>query len=144
MSDKVRSQFIDTNVLVYSHDSSAGVKHETAKELVRSLWESEEGCLSIQVLQEFYVTVTHKVAKPLSAEQAAEIITNMGRWRTHSPTVADVEEAISLQSRYQVSFWDSMILCSALRLGCEVLWSEDLNAGQKYETVLVLNPFTDH
>lgn len=141
MSANTGYQFIDTNVLVYGHDKSAGAKHELAKALLQQLWESEQGCLSIQVLQEFYVTITRKVAKPLSAEEASQIIASLGTWRVHSPTVNDVQEAITIQARYGISFWDAMIIRSAVCLGCNSVWSEDLNAGQRYGAATVLNPF---
>ena len=145
MSDEVifpkTNQFVDTNILVYAHDSSAGEKHERASALIRSMWQSENGCLSIQVLQEFYVTVTRKVVHPLSTAQAAQIIGDLGVWRMHTPTVADVLDAIQIQTRYQISFWDAMIIQSANQLKCETLWSEDLNHSQVYRTVQVQDPF---
>ena len=141
MSDNVTKQFIDTNILVYAHDSSAGLKHEQAQNLLRSLWESGLGCLSIQVFQEFYVTVTRKVANPLSLEQASQIISNLSTWQVHSPTAGDIQEAIAIQARDDLSFWDAMIVWSAFRLGCDTIWTEDLNAGQRYVGVLVVNPF---
>jgi predicted nucleic acid-binding protein len=134
-------QFIDTNILVYAHDVSAGAKHEQAKTLLQSLWASRMGCLSIQVLQEFFVTITRKVPKPLPPQHAAQIIADLSVWRIHSPTAEDVIQAIDLQTRYQTSFWDSMILQSARRLNCKTVWSEDLSAGQMYYTVQVENPF---
>ncbi len=140
MNDEPTYQFIDTNVLVYAHDQSAGQKHDRAKALIERLWESKEGCLSIQVLQEFYVTATRKVTRPIASGQALEIIDSLGLWRIHSPTVEDIHEAIAIQERYQISFWDAMIICSAERLGCKMLWSEDLNAGQLYRNILVSNP----
>jgi predicted nucleic acid-binding protein len=97
--------------------------------------------LSVQVLQEFYVSVTRKVAHPLSPEQAASTIADLAVWHVHRPGAEDVLDAIRLQERYQTSFWDAMIVTSAIQLGCEVLWSEDLNAGQVYDTVRVVNPF---
>jgi predicted nucleic acid-binding protein len=141
MSDPRTLQFIDTNVLIYAHDVSAGEKHARARQLVRDLWQSEEGCLSIQVLQEFYVNVTQKVANPLSARVAAQIIADLSVWALHSPGVQDLLDAIRLQARYQISFWDAMIVTSALQLGCQILWSEDLNPGQVYDQVQVQNPF---
>lgn len=141
MSEPDNLQFLDTNILVYAHDLSAGNKHIRAKELVRELWQSGEGCLSIQVLQEFYVNVTQKVAKPLSAEVAAQIIADLSRWLVHHPGVEDVLDAIRLQGRYQIAFWDAMIVASAIQLGCQTLWSEDLNPGQSYDQVRVLSPF---
>ncbi|MBX2997716.1 MAG: PIN domain-containing protein [Caldilineaceae bacterium] len=141
MNVKTSHQFIDTNILVYAHDASSGAKHGVAQSLLHELWHTKSGCASIQVLQEFYVTVTRKVAKPYTSDKAAQIIYELGHWQVHSPTVEDIQAAISTQSRYNISFWDAMIVRSAVRLGCETLWSEDLNAGQRYETVLVQNPF---
>ena len=142
MSDSRVYQFVDTNILVYAFDRSAGTKHEIAREHVARLWDEELGCLSIQVLQEFYVTVTQKIRIPLAPDQAAKILVDLGQWRVHSPSVRDVQSAIEIQTRYRVSFWDSMILCSAVQLGCDLLWTEDLNPGQRYMRVLAQNPFT--
>lgn len=141
MIEKLDYHFVDTNVLVYAHDHSAGIKREQAKALVQTLWESRAGCLSIQVLQEFYATITRKVAHPMSIEAAAGIIADLGTWRIHEPHVEDIMGAIRIQIRYKISFWDAMILQSAVQLGCPVLWSEDLNAGQEYQKVRVRNPF---
>jgi len=138
----VSYQFVDTNVLVYAHDVTAGDKHARAKALVTSLWESENGCLSTQVLQEFYVTVTRKVARPLSSEVAAQIIADLAVWRVQVPDVADVLDAIELHRRYGTSFWDALVIQSASRLGCACIWSEDLNPGQAYAGIRVLNPFS--
>jgi predicted nucleic acid-binding protein len=141
MSEPRSLQFVDTDVLVYAHDVSAGQKHSRARELMRDLWQSGEGCLSIQVLQEFYVNVTQKVARPLPPEVAAQIIADLSVWEVHCPGTDDVLDAIRLQERHQISFWDAMILASALQLGCQVLWSEDLNPDQVYDQVKVRSPF---
>ena len=142
MSATEQRQFVDTNILIYAHDSSAGVKHDKAKALLNELWRSGDGYLSIQVLQEFYVNVTRKLAIPLSPELAIEIITDLSAWRVHSPKASDLVDAIGLQTRRQISFWDAMILTSARQLGCQMVWSEDLNAGHNYEGIEVRNPFT--
>ena len=134
-------QFVDTNVLIYAHDRSAGEKHVQAVRLLQRLWRERAGCLSIQVLQEFYVNVTRKVAQPLAPDAAAQIINDLAVWEVHSPNVSDVVSAIQLQTRYQLSFWDAMILTSAQQLDCETVWSEDLNAGQQYGRAVVRNPF---
>jgi predicted nucleic acid-binding protein len=141
MNEARQLEFVDTNVLIYAHDLSAGPKYIQAKSLIRRLWEDRIGCLSIQVLQEFYVNVTQKVTKPLTSEAASQIITELAVWQIHRPGVNEVLDAISIQDRYQISFWDSMIIASALHLGCETLWSEDLNPGQVYDQVVVANPF---
>ena len=74
MPDK---KFVDTNIIVYAYDSSAGRKHQIARELLLELWDSGEGVISTQVLQEFFVTVTHKIAKPLSPIVAVDIISEV-------------------------------------------------------------------
>ena len=144
MSESRDLQFVDTNILIYAHDHSAGSKHIRARDLIRALWQSGEGCLSIQVLQEFYVNITHKVAKPLKADVAAQIIADLSVWHVHRPGVEDVLDAIRLQDRYQTSFWDAMIIVSAIQLGCQTIWSEDLSTGQVYDTVTVTSPFKAH
>lgn len=141
MNGAKKLQFVDTNILIYAHDLSAGQKHSRAKILIQDLWQSTEGCLSIQVLQEFYVNITQKVAHPLPLESAAQIIADLSVWQIHSPSPEDVLTAIRLQSRYRISFWDAMIIASAIQLGCQTLWSEDLNIGQVYDQVTVLSPF---
>ena len=135
-------QFVDTNTLVYAHDTSAGEKHARAKALVTALWQSGNGCLSVQVLQEFYVTVTQKVKKPLAPEKASRIIAYLSNWRVHTPDAGDVLEAIRIHRRYAISFWDAMIIRSAEALDCRVIWSEDLNPGQYCGEVRVANPFS--
>lgn len=135
------NQFVDTNVLVCAHDRTAGVKYKQARNLLLDLWKSGRGCLSIQVFQEFYVALTRKVANPLGSQDVAQIINNLSAWQIHSPTVDDIQEAIVVQTTYNISFRDAMIVRSAVQLGCRTLWSEDLNAGQKYRTMVVANPF---
>ena len=138
MTDKI---FVDTNILVYAHDVSAGVKHTVAKQRIQELWEIKSGCLSIQVLQEFYVTVTQKVPNQIDNATAIEIIRSLSYWNVHEPSIDDIINAIDIQIRYQVSFWDAMILQSALQLECDLLWSEDLNPGQVYQGIKLINPF---
>lgn len=141
MNDENVLQFVDTNVLVYAYDLSAANKHQRARDLVSDLWHNENGRLSIQVLQEFYVTVTGKIRSPLPTDRASQIVADLGQWKLHSPRVDDLLNAIDLQIRYKISFWDAMIIASARQLGCQVLWSEDLNDGQDYGGVTVKNPF---
>jgi predicted nucleic acid-binding protein len=134
-------RFVDANVLVYAHDESAGGKRDQARALVEQLWESRDGCLSVQVLQEFFVTVTRKIAKPLNAETAKEIVADYSRWYLHVPAADDVLAAIGIHQRAGISFWDAMIVRSAAEIGCDVLYSEDLNADQEYSGIRVENPF---
>lgn len=141
MEDNIGLQFVDTNILVYAYDVSADKKHEIAKELLKELWDTRRGCLSTQVLQEFYVTVTKKVKKPLSPSQASQIISDLGVWKLDTPDVGDILEAIKISQRYIISFWDSLIICSAINLNCDIIWSEDLNPEQYFDKVKVINPF---
>jgi predicted nucleic acid-binding protein len=141
MSAEPTYQFVDTGILVYAHDQSAGEKHQRAKTLIQELWRIETGCLSVQVLQEFYVTVTQKVRQPLTTTAAARIIEDLAFWRVYAPDARDMLGIIDLQRRYTLSFWEAMIVWSATQLGCPVLWSEDLHPGQRYGTVQVRNPF---
>ena len=134
-------QFVDTNILLYAHDVTAGEKHSRARSLVEELWETREGCLSVQVLQEFFVTMTGKIPKPLDAPAAARIVGDLARWHLHAPAASDVLAAIDIHQRTGASFWDAMILRSATELGCGTVHSEDLNPGQAYDGVQVLNPF---
>ena len=141
MSGNVEWQFVDTNILVYAHDVSAGNKHVRAKSLISDLWNSGHGCLSTQVLQEFYVTMVQKVAKPMQPEIAARIISDLSQWRLHVTDVDDILEAVDIHQRNRISFWDALIICSANKLGCALLLTEDLSSGRLYEGIKALNPF---
>lgn len=141
-SDAEQRVFVDTNVLVYAYDLSAGEKHERGREMVAGLWRDRSGCISVQVLQEFFVNVTRKIPKPLPAARAQEIVSDLSYWKTHSPTAQDVVEAIALHERLSLSFWDAMIVRSAASSGCDTLYSEDLNARQTYDGIRVHNPFS--
>jgi predicted nucleic acid-binding protein len=134
-------EFCDTNVLVYVYDKTAGNKHERAAKLVASLWESGEGVISIQVLQELFIALTRKVPQPLSSDDAQAIVSDMTTWRVIEPSPQDVVAAIEQAGRWQVSFWDAMILTTAIRAGVQTVWTEDLNDGQSYGGVVAVNPF---
>lgn len=140
MTDSAR-QFVDTNVLVYAYDPSAGERHDRAEHLIRDLWNQGTGCLSIQVLQEFHVTITRKVARPVTAEASARIVADLAQWTVHRPGPMDVVDAIRLQNQHQLNYWDAMILQSARQLGCERIWTENLNDGQWIGSVQVTSPF---
>ena len=134
-------EFVDTNVLLYAYDTAAGKRHGDAAGLVDRLWNERSGAISVQVLQEFFVNATRKVAAPLTPEVAVDRLRSLSRWRVHSPLADDVVAAATLAHRHQLSFWDAMIVRSAAELHCGILWSEDLNDGQLIEGVRVQNPF---
>lgn len=133
--------FVDTNVLVYSYDSDAGQKHETARSLLLNLWESRTGVVSTQVLQEFYVTVTRQLPKPLDKRAASEIIGAYRAWPVHRPEVDDLIAASELETRHQLSFWDALVIVSAQRSGARTLLSEDLQDGRQMGELVITNPF---
>ena len=143
MSAKSSLQFLDTNILVYAYDNSTGAKHEKAHELLDELWNSQSACISIQVLEELYVTLTRKVAAPIPLGTAAEIIKDLAHFTVHSPGVDDLLDGILIQQKFKINFWDAMIIQSACASDCAVLWSEDLSSGQDYQGVVVKNPFLD-
>ncbi len=138
MSAKI---FVDTNIFVYAHDRNALSKQPVAKALLERLWQEQGGCLSVQVLQEVFVSLTRKLATPLSAVQARAVLEPYTHWRVYAPAANDVLAAIDLQMRTKLSFWDAMVLHSASILGCELLYSEDLNSGQEIAGVRMVNPF---
>jgi predicted nucleic acid-binding protein len=133
--------FVDSNVLVYSYDADAGEKHATARSILTDLWESRTGAVSTQVLQEFYVTVTRKVPKPLAKRAARAVVDTYRAWPVHRPEVDDVIAASELEERHQLSFWDALIIVSAQRSGARTLLSEDLQDGRRIGELIIVNPF---
>ena len=137
MSDR---SFVDTNLLVYAHDVSAGGKHDRARELIESLWRDRSGVLSTQVLQELYVSL-RKSPRPLPAPEARQVVADYLRWEIVVNTGESVLEAVDIETRYRLSFWDALIVQAAVVSGTERLYSEDLSHGQVYGAVRVVNPF---
>jgi predicted nucleic acid-binding protein len=133
--------FLDTNVLVYAHDRSAGKKHEIARDAVLDLWESGLGILSTQVLQEFFTAVTKKIAKPMGTASARQIIEDLLKWSVVVNDGDSILAAVDILERHKLSFWDSMIVQAAVRGGADVLLSEDLSDGQTIHGVRISNPF---
>ena len=117
--------FVDTNVLVYAYDRSAGEKHKKAMEIMESLWDSYNGIVSSQVLQEFFVSVTRKIVKPLDAFTTREIVKDLLKWKTIVVDGGMILDAIDINSRYRYSFWDSVIIASAIEGGASIILSED-------------------
>jgi predicted nucleic acid-binding protein len=132
-------EFVDTNILIYAHDRSTGRKHEKAVDLLSRLFAERARAISTQVLIEFYSAATRKL-KFKSAE-AEEVLIDMAAWAIHRPGHDDLIRAARLHRRYNISWWDALIVNSAMELGCDVLWTEDLSHGQRYGAVTVRNPF---
>jgi len=135
--------FVDTNILVYAHDASAGPKHDRARELVEGLWQSRAGVVSTQVLQELSVNVRKKALKPLGLEATRELVSDYLAWHVVVNDGDAVVAALDLEKRYRVSFWDALIIHAAQAAGVDVLYSEDLSDGQRYGDVRVVNPLNE-
>ena len=99
----------------------------------------EAGALSLQVLCEFYAAATKKLS--MSGPEAAAVLSDLANWSIHRPAHADLLQAARLQRRYQIGWWDALIIQSAIDLDCSLLWTEDLNHGQRYGAVTARNPF---
>jgi len=141
MSAEGARTFVDANVLVYAFDASAKGKKAIAERLLAGLWNAGTGCLSVQVLQEFFVTITGKVPRPLPVAEAAERVREFTAWAVFAPDGGDVLAAIALQQESKLAFWDAMLIHAAVESGCDTLWSEDLNDGQVVRGVRIQNPF---
>jgi predicted nucleic acid-binding protein len=137
MSDKY---YVDTNLLMYAHDTSAGAKHERARALVQELWRDRTGVVSTQVLQELSVNLRRKTGRPLDVKATREIIADYLTWQVVVNGGESILEALDLEARYQVSFWDALVLYAAQVSGAKILYSEDLSDGQTYGSVRVTNP----
>ncbi len=133
--------FIDTNVLVYAYDIDAGYKRQIASDIMKDLWLSGRGILSTQILQEFFVTVTGKISSPLDAVVAEDIIKKLSKWDVVTNKMETIFSAIELHRRYKFSFWDSLIIASAIEGGAATIMSEDLSDRQKIKGLTIRNPF---
>lgn len=137
MSDRI---FVDTNILVYANDLSAGERHAKASAVIESLWEAGTGVISTQILQEFYVTVTRKIRNPLKPDEAREIIRNYLAWPVQINDSEMTIRASEIEEKSILSFWDALVIAAALRLQAQKIISEDLNHGQIIEGILIENP----
>ena len=133
--------FVDSNILVYAHDADSGAKHVRAKEVIAELWDSGTGHLSTQVLQEFYVTVTRKIKKPMAPGEARAIVRDFSLWVRSFLTPATVVRASEISEASHISFWDGLIVAAAEQNGATELWSEDISHGQRIAGLRVRNPF---
>ena len=131
--------FVDTNVLVYADDRSAGVKRDRARELIRSALRDGRARLSTQVLAEYFAVATRKLGlASATARRRVEIYAALSVFR---PAVDDLLAAIDLHRLHGLSIWDALVVRSARASGCRVLYSEDLQHGRSFDGVLVVDPF---
>jgi predicted nucleic acid-binding protein len=137
MSAKV---FVDTNVLVYAYDIDAGYKRSTANSVLSELWDQDSGAVSMQVLQEFYSTVTRKLASTLLKDEARLIVNYYAHWCVET-TPEEIKRAFRIEDEARINFWDAMIIAAAIKSGATRILSEDLNPGQTIAGIQIENPF---
>jgi predicted nucleic acid-binding protein len=133
--------FVDTNILVYARDAGESSKQPLAADVLRLLWETRRGRISPQVLQEYYVTVTRKLRPGLTKEAARDDIRALHAWQPVAPSAATFAKAWEIEDRAGFSWWDSLIVASALESRCTILLSEDLQDGQEIDSLQIRNPF---
>jgi predicted nucleic acid-binding protein len=133
--------FVDTNVLVYGFDKSDSPKKRVAQLLLNSLMREDRFRLSTQVLQELFVTLTRKVTHPCSTAEALAVLDDLAVWPVMAIDYAAIRGAAELADRAKLSFWDALVVMSAARSNCALLYTEDLNDGQEILGVRIRNPF---
>jgi len=132
-------EFVDTNVILYSCAADVTPKHDLSVELLARLFAERTGVLSVQVLMEFYSNATRKFR--MTSQEAEAVLDDYADWQLHRPDYSSVIGAIHLQRRHKLSWFDAMIVNSALETGCSVLWTEDLNDGQRFGDLVIRNPY---
>jgi predicted nucleic acid-binding protein len=134
--------FVDANVLIYARDPGDPHKQERAKDWLTYLWTEGLGRTSTQVLSEFYVNVTRKLAEPVTPSAAWEEVKAFLCWRPHPIDGDLLLRARDIEQRWRLSWWDSTLVAAAQLQGCSVLLTEDLQDGANYGGVMVRSPFT--
>jgi predicted nucleic acid-binding protein len=139
MSDRF---FLDTNIFVYSFDRSAAMKAQKASQLIRKALAKQKGIVSYQVVQEFFNVALRKFSQPMKAADAEQYLGTVFRplLGVHS-SQALYAEALHLQAKSGLSWYDSLIVSAAIQAQCEFLYTEDLQHGQQFGSLQISNPF---
>lgn len=137
----IETVFVDTNVLVYARDATEPEKQRAAMEWLSTLWKNRKGRLSFQVLQEFYVTVTRKLRPGLPDKEARDDIRCLVAWKPVKINTVVIKNTWSVQDRFRLSWWDSLIVSAALVTECRYLLPKDLQVGQELDGLKVISPF---
>jgi predicted nucleic acid-binding protein len=133
--------FVDANVFIYSVDSTEPLKQEVARELLDRLWRQQCACTSIQAINEFYAVVTRKLRHVIAQEEAWARVEALLEWNPLPVDAAVLRRASVIELRYNLSWWDSLIVAAARLQHCAVLYSEDLQHGATLDGVKIINPF---
>jgi predicted nucleic acid-binding protein len=139
MSDR---SFLDSNIFIYAYDKREPIKQSIANDLIRSLVVAQEATISYQVIQEFLNWALIKAPVKMPKDDAQQYLeTTFRPLHIVAPSSALISDAIGIQERYRLSWYDSLIISAAQHGGCKTLYSEDLQHGQKFDTVTVRDPF---
>ena len=133
--------FVDTNVLLYGVDDLNPAKRDQARAWLAVCWERRCGRLSTQVLNEFYSNVRKKFKSALSAGDARVEVRRYQNWRPWVIDQPTVESAWAAESRFQINYWDALMVAAAQHQGCHILLTEDLQHLQQFDKLSVINPF---
>lgn len=131
--------FVDTNVLLYSVDAAQAQRYDRARAWLAALWETGKGRLSWQVLHEFYVNAERKAG--MARKPARDQVEAFAQWRPVEMSLGLIRRGWQWMDRAQLSYWDSLIVAAAERAGCAWLLSEDFQAGRRFASVTIVNPF---
>jgi predicted nucleic acid-binding protein len=140
-SSTIAPVFVDTNVLVYARDDTDPAKHEKARAWMERLWTSATGRISVQVLEEYYVTVTRKLRPGLPREEARADVRDLTAWRPVRIDEGLLDAAWRVEDRYELSFWDSLIVAAAQAAGCSAVLTEDLQHDLEIDGLRIADPF---
>ena len=135
--------FVDTNILVYARDKSDPAKQARAAEILAYLWRNRTGRLSPQILHEYYVTVTRKLKPGLSRTEARQDVRDLLEWHPRPVSAGVLESAWEIEDRWKLSWWDSLVVASALDSGATTLLSEDMQDGLAIHWLEILDPFSE-
>jgi predicted nucleic acid-binding protein len=133
--------FVDTNVLVYADDGREADKREVARAWLARLWAQRRGRTSNQVLNEYYAVATRKLTLSVTRSDARAEVRRYQHWSPWAIDHQTVETAWALEARFSLSWWDGLMVASALHQGCELLLTEDLQHNQRIDSLRILNPF---
>src|SRR4030042_6474570 len=134
----VEQIFVDTNILVYAHDLDAGEKYRIARDKISTLWHRDLlPSISVQVMQEFYVNL---IRKKIAPQAARETVTNYLEWDVVDNDRFLFLEGLRWKEKWNLSYWDALILAAASKAKAKAVWSEDLASGHDYDGILVVNP----
>ncbi len=133
--------FVDANVLLYSEDARDLAKQQTALRWLDALWQRQCGRIGVQTLNEFYVNATRKLDPRMPQEDARTKVRRFAAWQPWQIDQSTLESAWSIEARYGLHYWDSLVIAAAQHTGCRFVLSEDMSHEQFYGTLQVINPF---